>query len=612
MKTLKYSIAFLLLAVFAMNSCSDSNDDLLAEIEQPVSPEEQDHGYSIGLTITLDAMGGRAATPDNDPLWDFENYIDPQKFRVLFFDKDNKFLFESKNRWMKQIETSNDNSRWYVSIPFFTYGNEDNWDWGKIKERMMSGDFKIAILANRPTMEWCPNYDDLGNDVVIRLGWFDNTGPHWGPADTDVKTVYDLHRCQDDPIYITKNYRIEKDKDTGKTINSEYIGFYEFIQGGENVKEHPQMGATASWVDYGEKDDITDLGFWSEDKLDDPNQKTYRYYKKPSKNYPIPMYGIQTFKKIDKWPEGTTLNLTRTEKDDKPISLLRSVVKLELLLPREPLYVLLRFTNVYSRCEPLNVWDPTETIWKDDHNKNETCEWFNIWKYGPISLTYQSGWSNDATYFQNRIAWFYKELMDTNQGWAYPEDVSAQSDLPAPKIFNACVQRNETVNCEQTRIPGYNDGYIHYVVYTGERNLNDPSALDKVNDYGTVAFWQFFIPDANGTNGKLYTVPMCESAKCNGYDAYPTTTLSRNHRPEDGAQKSILKTDYCRGVQSLNVTNSNYKTLPFPLLRNHVYRFKIGNPNWSLQNTAKTRSGEADDALQVKVEHAYTEDISFR
>ena len=160
MKTLKYSIAFLLLAVFAMNSCSDSNDDLLAEIEQPVSPEEQDHGYSIGLTITLDAMGGRAATPDNDPLWEFENYIDPQKFRVLFFDKDNKFLFESKNRWMKQIETSNDNSRWYVSVPFFTYGNEDNWDWKKIKGKMMEGDFKIAILANRPEIE-C--YPDLAN-----------------------------------------------------------------------------------------------------------------------------------------------------------------------------------------------------------------------------------------------------------------------------------------------------------------------------------------------------------------------------------------------------------------------------------------------------------------
>lgn len=617
MKRLKYTFLLLCTAVVAMTSCSDSSDDLLAEIEQSVSPEEQDHGYSIGLTITLDAMGGRSVTPADDPLWEMENYIDPKKLRVLFFDKDDKFLFESKSRWVKQIETSNDNSRWYVSVPFFTYGNEEDWNWEEIKRKVKSEPFKIAILANRPQMEWCPNYDTLTN---VQLGWFDNTGPHWGPADMGKRDVFDLHHCQRDPMYVGKNY------DTNKV----YAGFYDFVQGGNPEIDEPLMGATSSWVDYGTKDD-GEKDPWG-----------YRYFKKPDKSYPIPMYGIQQFQPLTDWAEGTTYNLTRAS--DKPVSLLRSVVKIELLLPKEPTFVILKYINVYARCEPMNVWTPTDQIW-GEHNSNE-CEWETVWKYGTLSkrtdyttdnskntIDKNGNWHQGATgtvedckeQYQNRMSWLYG-IWAKEKGW----DWNGQKvDLPKetekgkyPQILNSCIQRNNFVNCEKVRA-GYRDGYIRYVIYTGERNVNDPSKLDQLNAEGTVAYWHF------GINNKVYSIPLAKNFPQNltykkvgssglsddkAYSIHitPCTDGISGHdkEPTNAPASSNVMNQYFYAVQEM----TNYQNMPIPLIRNHVYRFKIGDPNPNPQWHAKTRANDNNDSegITVEVEDLYTKDITFK
>ncbi|MCH5177135.1 MAG: hypothetical protein J1F25_03850, partial [Prevotellaceae bacterium] len=172
MKNLKYIISLMLVACFAITSCSDPDIDLPAADDDELSSpfENSPEGPSLGITITLDDMGGRAADP-NDPLWEYENYVDLEKIRVLFFDSKDDFLFESRSRWVKQIEHSYNNSRWYMSVPFFTYGDEEDWDWERIKKAMTSGPFKIAILANRPAWEWAPNFD---NNTGLSAHWFDN------------------------------------------------------------------------------------------------------------------------------------------------------------------------------------------------------------------------------------------------------------------------------------------------------------------------------------------------------------------------------------------------------------------------------------------------------
>ena len=614
MKRLKYTFLLLCTAVVAMTSCSDSSDDLLAEIEQSVSPEEQDHGYSIGLTITLDAMGGRSVTPADDPLWEIENYIDPKKLRVLFFDKDDKFLFESKSRWVKQIETSNDNSRWYVSVPFFTYGNEEDWNWEEIKRKLKSEPFKIAILANRPQMEWCPVYDEW---VDVNIGWFDNSYPKWGPEDAGKQDVFDLHHCQRDPMYVTKNY----------DSKGNYAGFYDFVQGG-NPATNPLMGATSSWVDYGKRDD------------GEKDKWGYRYFKSPDKSYPIPMYGIQQFQPLTDWAEGTTYNLTRPS--DKPVSLLRSVVKLELLLPKEPTFVILKYINIYARCEPMNVWTPTDEIW-GEHNSDE-CEWETVWKYGTLSKrtdysieVYKSdgsvqpnidpkgNWCNGVggtgtvedckQQYQNRMSWLYG-IWAKDKGWKWngrPIELPTEAEKGKyPQILNSCIQRNNFVNCEKVRDPKYKkDGYIRYVIYTGERNVNDPSKLDQLNNEGTVAYWHI------GIGGTVYSIPLAKNFPQDlTYKKVNSSNLSTENAPsihtQSGTERlsSNVMSPYFYAVQEMK--DANYQNMPIPLIRNHVYRFKIGNPNPQWQ--AKTRANDNNDSegITVEVEDLYTKDITFK
>lgn len=591
MKSLKYIFPLTLLAVIAVMSCSDSDIDLPA-VENPTSSGNMNRGQSLSLTVTLDAMGGRSADP-NDPLWEFENYVDPERFRVLFFDSDDKFLFESKTRWVKQIASSNDNTRWYLSVPMFTYGHEENWDWVRIKDAMTSGPFKVAVLANRPVNEWCPNFDDTG----IPEGWFDNTGPHWGPEHTGKKDVFDLHHAQYDPIYDGKNYDNSSPKKD--------VGFYNFIQG-KDEQGRVAMGSTSSWVDWGKSDDA---------KESDPNK--WRTFKTPGTKYPIPMYGIQKYDRIspDEWPEGTTFNLTR--KDDKPVSLLRSVVKLELILPSRPSYVKLWYTNVYARCEPLNVWDPTDEIWQDDHDKNESCEWFTIRKYGRLSKNtdyttqpksggpfYGQVVINDVNLcieqYMERMSWFYGAWKE-EKGWdwnGHEIDVPDKIDGRYPQIFNSCIQRNSTVNCEAGNITDPRDNYFHYVVYTGERDLNDPSRLDQLSNEGTVAYWMFNL------NGVEYSVPLSDYFGTLTYKDKNGTELTLESiyttRTSTVSTKNTMA-DYFIAIQQQTDTN----LLPIPLMRNHIYRFRIGSAA-----SVKTRSESSE--LAVEMQDLYTEDISFK
>ena len=203
--TIKYTILLLLFACTTLTACID--DDFYDSCEEDVIdiPEGIRKGYSINLTVTLDKMGGstRAANIVN-PLEEVENYIDPTKFRVLFFStneetNEDKFLFESRSRWVKKLDSNSSHSEWLVSVPVFTYGNDVykingktvEWDWERIRTALTTNKFKIAILANRPELDWYPKFDD----VDVPAHWYDNSGPHWTPEDTGVKDVFDLHHC---------------------------------------------------------------------------------------------------------------------------------------------------------------------------------------------------------------------------------------------------------------------------------------------------------------------------------------------------------------------------------------------------------------------------------
>lgn len=159
MKSIKYAVLTILFGLGALTSCIDDEYFTDCEEDGPAIdvdiPEEITKGYSMSLIATLDAgFGG-----ENN----LESYINPEKFRVLFFDSNDQFLFESKSRWVKRLPDAGNHSRWFVSVPFFSYGNELNkdydWNWKHIKDKLTTYNFKIAILANRPDWDWAPKFD---------------------------------------------------------------------------------------------------------------------------------------------------------------------------------------------------------------------------------------------------------------------------------------------------------------------------------------------------------------------------------------------------------------------------------------------------------------------
>lgn len=607
-KKLIYILFATLLPWSALTSCSD-DDFVLEQVTPPQSaldPEIFEQGLTLNMAITLDNMGGSG---EYNPMEDIENYIDPEKLRVMFFDSDDRFLFESKSRRVKKLGAATDHTEWLVSVPFYDSGNDvgENWDWKRIRTALTTDSFKIAILANRPLVECYPDMTKVGNAVKQ----FRNDGPYWTSKDTGVKRVFDLHHSQWDPIYTDK----------GKRADGSIEGYYEFIMGTDPTKtkyeERLLMSSTSCWVDHGANYD--DQGTKWNDK---------RIWIRPSQNYPIPMYGIQRFAPVTNWTEGTPFNLSditqggNKDYDYKAISLLRSVVKLELLIPMsypKPSYVGMKYCNIYARCEPMDVWTPTDLIWKSDHAND--CEWRNITAYGAISRTGDPQGDTqttspssikDANSFQQyreRISWLYGAWLDKYKDgtprWSFGKfgtaNVGAHNTkkLPYPRVFNPLTQRNSDVVCrdasDMTSL--YNTGlhytgYYHYVVYTGERNVNDPSDLFTL---GTTT-------SQNGGNGKAPTISWVFNLGNN-----PTLYYNLPIGPNCGSHSTTATNT--NAIPANDVTYEYHKKvwanpfdetiLPWPLVRNHVYRIVVG---------AKSKSG---DALSFSTECRSTPDIRF-
>lgn len=602
------SIFSLLLVVCSFTACID-DDFSIDDCNSGSSPEGFDNGYSLNVKITLDDMGGTRAdnyyTPDELKRW--EDYIDPEKIRILFFDELDQFLFESKSRWVKQLK----GNQWLISVPIFTYGNdvyEDEngkkleWNWKLIREALTTGSFKIAILANRPEMEWYPSFSDL----TLPAQWMDNTGPHWTPKDTQKKSVFDLHHCQYDALYHAKS--------TSGNFYDFIMGDYYNDNGYDNYK--PQMGATSSWLDWSG----TNEREWK--YTSSGQEKSYINYLRPDQAHPIPMYGIQRFEKINEkdWQEGTPFNLSDNipgVNDDvdgnykghrKSIWLLRSVVKLELLIPKSEKveFVAISYPNPYARCEPMDVWTPTDELWNKQHDDNNAgCEISSILEYGTIVKAGDpaSGSSECKKVYQPRIGWLYGAWRDINPAtgkrWWFNEDKDGDMEdkkkqvtypdfglypnTNYPRIFNPCIQRNTSILCENSKVTDlYDDDYDHYVVYTGERNVNDPSTLYEMGSvkggkptvqYWTVqtkdAYYAFPITDYTIAGNPAFNIPTQEKITApNGANIKLTHNYTNGDTPyaSAGYQQEIMAT-----------TNPDY--LPLPLIRNHVYTLKLTPKN---------------------------------
>ena len=592
---------------FLLSSCKDADAiwEEKAEIPKGIFGDDV---YSLNMTVTLDNLGTRAASvtsSDPDRITKYENFINLERFRILFFDKNDKFLFESKNRWVKQIDVSDNFSSWFVSIPFGPFGNDSygegkEYDWDDIRKTLTTEKFKIAILANRPAQLLYPGFMD--SELELPNGVFDNDGPYWGPADTGKRDIFDLHHCQYDIIYADK----------GSHNKGADASYYDFVMGNIDT-DQPTMGTAINWVSF-------DNGDTDKELLTGTNYM--RNIKMPSENHPIPMYGIQEFEPIpaEFWKEGTPFDLSNMPVDIFPdvnytyksVSLLRSCVRLDLRIPKtikngqKPTFVSLWYSNIYSRCEPMDVWTPTDKLWSDEHNgvdaEGRSCEWQSILNYGPVSSNTDPGNGTTKEKYQKRLSWFYGVWKE--KGWEFMtrsgsrvtpvSENSYAANTPYPRIFNPCIQRNKVIRCNNGDVSEYyNDNYNHWIVYTGERNINDPNTLPDMTKNPYIAC--FII---SWDKKKFYCIPLLDYE--NNKDADLTGVFGpHTESPYDNASWPAAMNTYMNSLFSEKGAN-----LPYPLLRNHIYRF-------TLTGTTRADGDDGLDNLAVSSEVLQTPDIDF-
>ena len=617
-------------------SCVD--DDLIQD-----KPKGEDFninafskGYSVAFDMTLDRFGGDLGTRVTDyELAEIENHLDPEEFRVLFFDKDDNFLFESKSRWFTEVDALDGNKRWRVGVPIFQYLSdsyddnnsteddgsiEERYNWEEIVSIMKNSGFKIAILANRPTTAKVPSITDWPEDGSIKWselksGYADN-GPFWTAKNSiatpesergeeEVKKVFDLHHCQFDPVYFSKS--------VGKESQDEYgARHYDFLMEYGEFKELnvPFMGAVSTWLKEGERDVAG---------------KKKAFYKLPDETQYIPMYGIQSFDPITDWTKGTTYNIsTQTSSQStyyayKSIFLLRSVVKLELRIPmfdKEGNYVDVNnewaqiwYNNCMARCEPMDLSTPTNEIWASNHTKD--CEWNRIKNYGLFAGTNRN---NDEASFKKRLSWYYG-VWRKNKWWDFEGDGITTSDVDAnlypeghewenPRIFNPITQRltsaficdnylpitgsndeyqtdedgKEILNRDGNKIPVQRPGqqyYHRWVVYCGERNNMDPTYLGELTSSPKVAYFRIQLKKSD--NWQIYDFPITNyNADYSEKDYNILDYLEEDGGGDEEIQKmeaNGTKQNMTDYVNDIESWDPDYQ--PYPVLRNHFYRITV-------------------------------------
>lgn len=313
----------------------------------------------------------------------------------------------------------------------------------------------------------------------------------------------------------------------------------------------------------------------------------------------ISMYGIQDFEPVplNVWPDGTNFNLSRfmnthtgsnaRDYTYRPISLLRSVAKVEVLVPTdifpEPSHMYMRTINRFSRSAPMDVFTPTNLIWDgyDKYKKpdgsyqyrNSVTDAFsekNIHNYSnavgvdqEIANIRTYGFTYDANNsvlkdYQQRVAWLFGLWADENS-WDWKiSNFSIVGSKPYPRVFNTRIARSDYAHMIKGGKVVWNDGkeYYYYYAFLPEKNITDP------NDKGTLS-----------ESPKVMRVEMRFSDR-NTDDNLDDNASYRIYFTPKGAGGTVENRDGYDSAWESGSSLDNLKSI-YPVMRNHLYRFKI-------------------------------------
>ena len=263
----------------------------------------------------------------------------------------------------------------------------------------------------------------------------------------------------------------------------------------------------------------------------------------PSKNNPIPMYGIQQFKGIDDWGSQAVLNLSV---DGTEVALIRSLAKVELYLSsgREYPQVYIRSMNRMARNETMDVSTSTYDNWKVHESTTENnCEWFRIMEHGASLNGVFSEWNN----------WFFGS-------WAsWWNGLKGKEYSNPPHLFNPDVERSDF--CHFIKDKNYDDGTYHrYVLYLPDKSISDPNTVGDLASTPKVCHIEY-------RNAQM-------SSNLDDNNCYRIYFTNYNNI-DLGEINETIKTVTEDGYDSYESNNENLSK-HWPIMRNHIYRFYVG------------------------------------
>ena len=324
---------------------------------------------------------------------------------------------------------------------------------------------------------------------------------------------------------------------------------------------------------------------------------TDRKAKELSQQNPIPMYGIQAFEKLEKWKPGTLFDLTNFNNisdnyDDYnhyDVPLIRSVAKVVLKLPKSlnAHHVFMRSANRMARWEPADVSSNTRDIWTDDHDLHqshpeEECEWYDIRE---SQESFYEGTSTKSSTdqleaYQQKLGWFYSTWSDDYEDEKTHKTVKFDKiEIPYknfsptrgrgyPHIMNPLISRSDFA---EMIYMGEEDIYDKYIMYLGEKFVDDPNEIGKkgevLNSRPKVCHIEFRTgddPHYNLDDNKCYRIYFIE----NGFNSemtYPRFGKTTNENDEE------INDDW----ETTYENQPNNLKKHWPIMRNHVYNFTV-------------------------------------
>ena len=362
----------------------------------------------------------------------------------------------------------------------------------------------------------------------------------------------------------------------------------------------------------------------------------------PSKDYPIPMYGIQDFDPIGEyWEPGVLFNLSQYNNAQKQgysyrtVSLLRSLSRVEVKLKKtafqkKPAHVYLRSMNRSARITPVDFFTPTDIIWNGFNSSSVSDirrlqnyrevgnlreeniiqrtpgikgEVDNIMQYGPIYIGSDKNQGQTTAQklneYRKTTAWPFG-IWEEQWGWNWNRKSDDNPDtfveyfdtyqvgqqrahtgqiVPEhPRILHTRISRSDYAHFTEVE----DNDYWHYIIYVPEKNITDADEPGNIADRPKIVHVEIRfnggLPEFD-ENGKP-----SEKDPDNLVDNFDDNGAYRLYFTEGG--RASLGNFEFTGRESWDSYEYDWNIAKqhWPIMRNHEYIFTVNGAPSNRQN----------------------------